>query len=297
MMINLNKLGLILITGLITPQAANSMGSAARFAKKHWKTVVAAGTGILGGFSYTQRLFDKGTMDILDLPDLDAEKTAQIKQLLVNKGPQNLDQKNIDKMRIKKLPLSMHSASAAAFGGFDAEHFGFLASDESQDCDHVLLHELGHLYYGHSAENKKMEAVLGTVQLYAFTSYLLKGQGKKRFLLAPIGGVLSGIPYNMAKNTKNYQDELQADCFAIDCLKKHKDIAALKKGRNYYLKHLSVGEEQTLNQLGVPSGKYWALPKPLRLASRMLIDCHPETADRVAKIDEAIRELESETKK
>jgi len=185
---------------------------------------------------------------------------------------------------------SLRSASGCAM----------IISDGFLPHDFVLLHELGHLYYGDYAQRKRFLSLGAACSTYWFY-YLLKYTSKLNFTKRLMIGSLASLSIGkLAFNKQNLDEEIRVDDFAITRLKEHKDLEGLVKGKEYFLKFQPFEEKEVdsrLARVGISSDTFKAVQSKSKFAGDVLctwVVSHPTTEARIEKIDHAIADLRAQ---
>ncbi len=295
--VNKKILGLVLFMGI---NQLNGMGERVKSAvkSKPFKTCVALGMGSLAAYNQV-KLSELMVQNILDTsPDLDPVQVAKVKEVLVTKAPASFDKNLIDKIIFKqsKQVTDVSGVYAAAHATKDIKAISMSAK---LPADFTVMHELGHLDHDHLAKQVRTDMTVCAANTYVAWHYMLNGSGKKRFLILPLVSVASLVCKPLILNTQGYQHEQEADDFAIKALSEHKDIEGLRAGISYFEEHSkdeeSIIKQNLRNNLGIPvefSSKVQASSKNNFNRLRLLVDNHPSSEWRIAKINQAIMKLD-----
>ncbi len=255
----------------------------------------ATAAGVAGLVSYKLEKERETAVDnmLKSLTDLDSEKSFAMKQILTDKGPVGLDQGLIKSIIFKQLAANKYGVSdECAIGHKDRK--AIAVTVDPFPSDFLLLHELGHHYHNHHAWTGIFNQASYGVSTGSVLYYLLNGNTKKRFMIAPLVWALGNVTIGFSLQAIFRYHEIQADKFAITCLKNHADLDALKLGKADLLASQPLVNEIVTTRLGLSMEELDEIESKSKLSADFIKFCanpHPEIKDRIKKIDQAIAEL------
>lgn len=229
-------------------------------------------------------------------PDLDAANSAAIKQMLTDKVPADLDKGLIESVVFKQLPANKNGVGLEYAMGYKDRKM-IAVTTEPLPSDFLLLHELGHHYYNHHVQTKIFTQTAYAASIGVFLYYLLNSAAKKRFVLAPALWILSNKSAAISLQALCRYQEIQADQFATTRLKNRGDLNALELAKADLLAAQPIVEQQLTARLGLSKAELAEIESQFKLKADWLKFCadpHPDTKDRVQKIELAIAELRAQ---
>jgi len=264
-MIKSNKI--LLFIGFLVLLQASLIFPASKL-KQYWKPAMALGTAAWAGYDTYRDIQigrDQELSRLKSLPDHDEVSAAYIKEIFAYYVSGQKTPFLLDTIKFKRLERDT-SGDAYSFK-HKGERFILVT-----DCapDFALLHELGHLYHRHKDKQLGYAALSSAVATGLPLYYFLTSTAKKRFILAPfIFGCNLLLGQNFRLSFGRF-GEIQADDFALECLKKKKNIPALEEAVQYYNWAVSVEDQE----------------KPDLM--------HPSASSRLAKVEQVIKDLKAQ---
>lgn len=224
-----------------------------------------------------------------DLSSFSPEDSSNFRQILLEYAGYKVSRETIAQIEFKK------GGQYASLPHLDKPTIIIDASRKFGTVEKsALLHEMGHVYHRNSSYLQVFSVIFLSCQLNEIMRSKISLTKKTTITIGGVGGILL-----LSRAFRRY-DEIQADNFAIECLKAKLDYAALDaSAKDYKNRQELIGDRsKTFDRLGISQRYYIGLKQQKSRVLLPLIDLiddeHPTDYDRAKKFElaaQAVRVL------